>query len=386
MDPDDVSETTAPTDTTPAEGRERPVEPGDRATGLGSWPGTDRQEAARTVVGELPGMPYVPELPARGVGADIVGRGAALLVDLAVEEWPSGYRVARRPGGDHRRAQELLARDLDALDEALGEAGATPPAVKCQVVGPWTLTAGVELRSGHRVLTDRGAVAEFAASLAEGLRTHVAELARRTGAPVVVQVDEPSLPAVLAGSLRTPSGYGTVRAVPASEARALLAELVTAARGAGATAVAVHCCHPTPPLALLGAAGADAVAVDLGALGGAGDPQRSGEHADRGAGPSGRTAPADVLDALGELWESGVELWLGIVPSTDPATRPELHDLARPALDLADRLGFDRARLADRAVVTPACGLAGADPAWARRATSTTVELARAFADPPASW
>jgi methionine synthase II (cobalamin-independent) len=379
VDPDGVSETTAPHDTTPAEGRERPAQPGDRATGIGSWPGTDRQEAARTVVGELPGMPYVPELPARGLGADTVGRGAAMLVDLAVEEWPSGYRVARRPGGDHRRAQELLARDLDALDEALGEAGATPPAVKCQVVGPWTLTAGVELRSGHRVLTDRGAVAEFAASLAEGLRTHVAELARRTGAPVVVQIDEPSLPAVLAGSLRTPSGYGTVGAVPGTDARARLADLVTAARDAGAAAVAVHCCHPTPPLALLGAAGVDAVAVDLGALG-------------------GPDAPGEVLDALGELWESGVELWWGIVPSTDPtdaqgsaagpsiASPPALEDLARPALDLTDRLGFDRARLADRAVVTPACGLAGATPAWARRATSTSVELARAFADPPASW
>jgi Cobalamin-independent synthase, Catalytic domain len=107
--------------------------------------------------------------------------------------------------------------------------------------------------------------------------------------------------------------------------------------------------------------------VDLGALGGA-------------------DAPAEILDALGELWEAGTELWLGLVPSTDPGTHPDLHDLARPALDLADRLGFDRARLADRAVVTPACGLAGASPAWARRATGTTVELARAFADPPASW
>jgi methionine synthase II (cobalamin-independent) len=361
-----VSDTTDPaTPTATPEPRE--PQPGDRATGLGSWPGTDRREAARTVVGELPGLPHVPELPARGVGADVVGRGAAMLVDLAVEVWPSGYRVARRPGGDHRRAVELLARDVDALDEALGEAGATPAAVKVQVVGPWTLAAGVELRTGHRVLTDRGAVAEFAASLAEGLRGHVADLARRTGAPVVVQLDEPTLPAVLAGSLRTPSGYGTVGAVPGAEARTLLGDTITAAREAGAASVAVHCCHPTPPLALFGAAGADAVAVDLGAMGGPG-------------------APPEVLDALGELWEAGTELWLGIVPSTDPAGPPALHDLARPALDLVDRLGFARARLADRAVVTPACGLAGASPAWARRATSTTVELARAFADPPESW
>ena len=183
------------------------------------------------MVGELPGLPHVPELPARGVGADMIGRTAGLLVDIATEVWPSGYRVVRRPGGDHRRGVELLARDVDALDEALGEAGATPAAVKCQVAGPWTLTAGVELHSGHRVLTDRGAVTEFAASLAEGLRVHVAELGRRANAPVVVQIDEPTLPAVLAGSLRTPSGYGTVGAVPGGEARALLAD--TGRRGPG---------------------------------------------------------------------------------------------------------------------------------------------------------
>ena len=362
VDPGAVSETSAS-----AAPEAREPQPGDRATGLGSWPGTDVREAARTIVGEVPGLPHVPELPARGVGADMIGRTAALLVDLAVEVWPSGYRVARRPGGDHRRAEELLARDVDALDEALGEAGARPPAVKCQVAGPWTLAAGVELRSGHRVLTDRGALAEFAASLGEGLRTHVAELARRTEAPVVVQIDEPTLPAVLAGSLRTPSGYGTVGAVPGADARALLESTVSAAKDAGAHEVVVHCCHPTPPLALIGATRPDAVAVDLHALG-------------------GPDAGKEVLDALGEIWEAGTELWLGVVPTTDPATPPELHDLARPALDLADRLGFDRARLADRAVVTPTCGLAGASPGWARRATSTSVELARAFVDPPQGW
>ncbi|WP_396027444.1 methionine synthase [Actinomycetospora sp. TBRC 11914] len=349
---------------TPAAVPDAPLAPEERATGLGSLPGTDQREAARTVVGELPGFPHVPELPARGVGADMVGRAAALLVDLAVEVWPSGYRVTARPGAQHRRGVELLARDVDALDEALGEAGATPRRVKTQVAGPWTLAAGVELRNGNRVLTDPGAVAEFTESLAEGLRGHVAELGRRTGAEVVVQLDEPTLPAVLAGSLPTPSGYGTVRAVPGADARAGLGTLVEAARGAGAAGVVVHCCHPTPPLALLGASGADAVAVDLTAL------DRSGP----------------VLDALGELWDAPTELWLGVVPSTDPDGRPELADLARPALELADRLGFDRARLADRAVVTPACGLAGASPAWARSAMARSVELAQAFADPPSSW
>ena len=338
--------------------------PEERATGLGSLPGTDRREAARTVVGELPDFPHLPELPARGVGADVIGRATALLVDLAVEVWPSGYRVTARPGAHHRRGVEMLLRDVDAFDEALGETGAAPRRVKTQVAGPWTLAAGVETRSGNRVLTDTGAVAEFTESLAEGLRGHVADLARRTGAGVVVQIDEPTLPAVLAGTLPTPSGFGTVRAVPGSEARAGLATLVAAAREAGAVGVVVHCCHPTPPLALLGATGADAVAVDLTALE-----------------PSGA-----VLDALGELWDAPTELWLGVVPSTDPPGRVELESLARPALELADRLGFDRARLADRAVLTPTCGLAGASPGWARTAMARSVELARAVADPPSAW
>lgn len=357
--PDDGS-VPVPGDSTATE----PLRPEERATGIGSLPGVDHHEAARTVVGELPAFPHVAELPDRGVGADIVGRAAALLVDVAVEVWPSGYRVTGRPGAQHRRAVDLLARDVDALDSTLGETGAAPRRVKTQVAGPWTLCAGVELRNGNRVLTDRGAVAEFTESLAEGLRLHVAELARRTGADVVVQLDEPMLPAVLAGSLSTPSGYGTVRTVSGADARAGLAVLVDAARDAGAVAVVAHCCHPTPPLALLGATGVDGVALDLSAL------DRSGA----------------VLDAVGEQWDAGRELWLGLVPAVATGPEPELEALARPALDLADRLGFDRARLADRAVVTPTCGLAGASPRWARTAMARTVELARAFADPPSSW
>ncbi|MGL5863725.1 MAG: hypothetical protein ACRCY9_21000, partial [Phycicoccus sp.] len=58
-----------------------------RATGVGSWPGTSSREAVRTVRdllldGDGLGIPYLPETPARGPGADLVGRGAGLLVDL----------------------------------------------------------------------------------------------------------------------------------------------------------------------------------------------------------------------------------------------------------------------------------------------------------------
>jgi hypothetical protein len=62
--------------------------PDGAATGVGSMPGTDPREAAATIVGELPLLPHLPELPARGVGADMIGRTAGLLVDIAVEVRP----------------------------------------------------------------------------------------------------------------------------------------------------------------------------------------------------------------------------------------------------------------------------------------------------------
>ncbi|GLZ35430.1 methionine synthase [Lentzea sp. NBRC 105346] len=328
------------------------------ATGIGSLPGTDPDEAARIVVGELPDLPHLAELPARGVGADLIGRTAGLLVDLAVEVVTSGYRVTAKPGKDHRRAVDLLRRDLDAFEEALERAGAQPSVVKVQAAGPWTLTAGIELMRGHRVLTDRGALKEFAESLTEGLRQHVREVAKRTGAKVVVQLDEPGLPAVLNGLLPTPSKLGTVPPVPEPEARALLAGVID-----GFEDVIVHCCAPKPPLTLLREAGASAIAFDATLIKG-----------------------TDSLDELGETFEAGTRLLLGLVPSTDPGRPVTLKEVAAPAFELVDRLGFPRSTLAEQAIPTPTCGLAGAKQSWVMRALSLSRDLASAFSEPPEGW
>src|SRR5215217_5744049 len=236
-----------------------PWQPG-AATGIGSMPGEDSAEAASIIFGECPDFPYFPELPARGVGADLFGRTAALLVDLAIEVMPSGYRVTAKPGHEHRRAVDLLRWDMDAVEEVRQQVGA-PGAFKVQFAGPWTLAAGIELTRGHRVLTDRGAVREFAESMLEGLRSHVGELEKRLNAPIVVQFDEPSLPAVLAGALPTASGYGTVPSVHEPEARESLAFVLEETKRITGQPVIVHCCVPRPPIALLHSAGADALAI-----------------------------------------------------------------------------------------------------------------------------
>jgi methionine synthase II (cobalamin-independent) len=335
------------------------------ATGIGSMPGTDAAESTGIVLGELGEFPHMPELPARGVGADMIGRTAAMLVDLAVEYVPSGYRVTARPGGEHRRGVDLLSWDLDAVAEAVQRTGLAPRVIKTQVAGPWSLAAGVELPRGHRVLTDRGALRDFTASLVEGVRAHAAELATRTGATVIVQLDEPTLPDVLAGALSTPSGYGTVPAVRDPDARELLASVIEPlARSTGAPVI-VHCCAARPPVELLRQAGAGAIAVDATQLAG---------------------APSVLLDEVGEAWDKGLVLLLGLVPALEPPRPPTLRSLARPAFELVDRLGFRREMLAELAVATPTCGFAGASVDWVRRALALTRDLAKAFREPPESW
>ncbi|MGW0246911.1 methionine synthase [Nocardia goodfellowii] len=333
--------------------------PGGIATAVGSWPGTDPREAAAIIAGELPDLAHLVELPDRGVGADMLGRVSALLVDMRFDTSTRGYRLAPRPGSVSRRARDLLRADLDALEEVwetTGSAG-TGRVVKVQVAGPLTLAAQVELPGGHRILTDSGAVRDLSESLAEGLRTHVAEVRKRLGADVVVQLDEPSLTDVLNGSLRGVSVLNTVRAVPEPEALAVL-DAVIAAQSAP---VLVHSCANPPAIGFLRGSAAAAIGFDI------------------------TTIATRDLDRIGETLDAGKQLVLGLVPTTAPAIPPTWRDIAEPAVRLIDRLGFARGTLSTQILVSPACGLGAASASWARRALHLTNDVARAFADEPDS-
>jgi hypothetical protein len=322
------------------------------ATGVGSLPGGDAREAAKTATGSFEDFPYLPELPARGPGADMIGRSLGLLVDLYAHVEPSGWRVSDRPGRDTRRARSWLGEDLDALEEfTQGYEGR----LKVQAVGPWTLAAALELHGGEAALQDAGACRDLAASLAEGLRGHLADVRRRIpGAEVVLQFDEPSLTAVLTGRVRTASGYRTYRAVDRQVVEGTLRELFAVHDGD----VVVHSCAPGVPFDLLRRAGADGISFDFSLL-----TEREGE-------------------AVGEAVESGVRIFAGVVPGTDaPLSDPGGSVMG--VRKLWRRLGLAPGTLAESVTVTPSCGLAGASPAYARAAQAHCARAARSLADNP---
>ncbi|MQW76603.1 methionine synthase [Nocardioides sp. dk4132] len=317
------------------------------ATAIGSLPGTEQRdfdEAVRLVLGELPDLPHLPELPGRGATASMTGRALAVVAEFGVDLQPAGWRLTGGGSGiDHRRARSLLGQDLDTLEEqAQGFTGT----FKVQIAGPWTLAATVEKPRGDKILADHGARADLAQALAEGLREHLRDVRRRLPGlqRLVVQVDEPALPAVLGGKVPTASGFGRHRTVDLPEASAHL-EWVLAAVTAEDAVPWVHSCAPGTPLDLLRGAGARGLAVDHSQLSAA-------DH-----------------DHLAEALEAGEEVVLGMVPSTgEAASGPSDARLTEATLRWLDMLGLDPGTVGDRLLISPACGLAGASAAWARQA------------------
>lgn len=319
------------------------------ASTIGSFPGDSPREYAEWVRISLNSLslPALPEMPGRGATASMTGRGVAVMAELGADLQPAGWRLTDASGVDHRRARSLLAQDLDALEE-IGQEYQGP--LKVQVAGPWTLAATVERPRGDKVLADHGARREVAQALAEGIAVHVQEVRRRMAgvSRLVVQIDEPALPAVLGGAVPTASGFGRHRSVEIPEASQALSWVLSAIARAGAEPW-VHSCARDAPWELIRGAGAVGLAVD----------------------PS--MVDASGLDALAAALEAGDPVALGVVPGTAPDPQPGDGETTVQVERWLEMVGLEPGA---GLVVTPKCGLAGATAQWARRA----VELVAASA------
>jgi hypothetical protein len=324
------------------------------ATALGPWPGQDPVEATRIIRGELgsPHLPFLAELPDRGVGADAIGRTSSLLVDLAVDVQPHGWRIVDRPGRDMVRAKSALSTDIHVLPDIAGEDDPAADEFKVQLRGPLSLAAGLHLHNGERALIDYGARRDIAASLAAGVGAHLAKVAAAVpGARLVVQLDEPDIASVLAGTIPTSSGYRTLRSVAGQEVTELWRVVIDALREAGGAEIAIAVPEIEAPFERILAAGADAIAVPLRAL------------------------TTRQWEQLAEAVESGKRLWAGALQADAPGGMPKTSEVVESVRRPWQQLGLPLAALGT-VRVTPSGGLESLSPAAATEVLTRLTQVA----------
>lgn len=288
-------------------------------TAAGSLPGDDFRGAVTAMTEALPERTPVPELPARGVTSQMVGRALGLIDDLAFDLQPAGWRLTDHSDAAHRTAKAQWRHDLDDLEELLHDFHGQ---LKVAVAGPWTLAAGVERPRGDRLLADHGARRDVAQALHEAWLHLTDELRRRLpDVQLCWQLDEPSLMAVRRGQIPTASGFSKHRSVDDQRLAQALAPF---------SAATLHCCAPGNWLDVADLAGFTSIHVDQ--------------------------ALVDI-DALADwIAAAGRSVVLGVV------------DTARADRQSADRI-VDAARRVTRELgagdwlaLAPSCGLAGWKP------------------------
>ncbi|MEZ2389016.1 hypothetical protein AB6813_05600 [bacterium RCC_150] len=325
------------------------------ATALGPWPGTDPVEATRIIRGELgsPHLPFLAELPDRGVGSDALGRTASLLVEMAVDVQPHGWRLVDRPGKDSLRAKSALATDINVLADIAGSEDSPAEAFKIQLRGPLSLAAGLFLHNGERALLDYGARRDITESLAAGIADHISRLrAAVPGAEIVVQLDEPEISSVLAGTIPTASGYRTLRSIPAEEVTGAWRRVIEELRAAGVSETVVSVPEIEAPIQQVLASGADGVALPLKAL------------------------TTRQWEQLAVAVEAGKRLWAGAVPTDDVTARlPHTTALVETVWRPWRQLGLPPSSLG-AVRVTPSTGLAGHSPSAAKDVLARLTQLA----------
>jgi len=311
------------------------------ATSIGSLPHTDPDAAATVVLERNPELPAAPQLPARSAREGMIAQSAHGIHGVAVlddgmlhadaEVVEAGLAEGVPIDGALRPPEDGgLLRFLERID------GRRAP-VKVQLTGPVTLglalaRTGVAFRAAFAVAAD--AVQVRARAMLDQVARHA------PGAPVVVFLDEPSLAVVEHPGFPLPPHA--------------VVDMLTAALASlhGASATGIHCCGPTK-WSLVFEAGPDILSLPVALAGGL-EPAAVGAFLSSGGWVAWGAVPTDapVSDDVSFLWRRLLGVWSDLV-----------------------RGGCPSLPLRERALVTPACGLAGHGPSQAERVLTLTVKL-----------
>ncbi|OPX21107.1 MAG: hypothetical protein BZ151_00105 [Desulfobacca sp. 4484_104] len=338
------------------------VLPALAATGIGSVPFLNSQEAVALILQYLPEIPFWPQMVKLGFQEDMVPQAAGGLPGLRLD---AENRTVSLDGQLDREATltkfyelamsgELASFALhpqeaagffDLLAAVQNQSATSPSFLKGQIAGPVTFAGMVKDQQGKAILFDR----EISQAVTQGLALKAAWQAqeiRRLGKDAVMFFDEPYL-----------TGFGSAfMPISRAEVIATLTEAMDICRQYGEVLFGIHCCGNTDWSMLL-------------------------------------ETPVDILsfDAYGFfdtlilygpavkkfLARGGYLAW-GMVPTspTEPVqTVDQLWERFQEQVIRLTQTGLDRQALLAQSLLTPACGLAYLTPEQAHQALAALAEL-----------
>lgn len=331
------------------------------ATGIGSLPQTDPDEAVALALRYLPEAPIWPQLPRRGYFEHMGGQYSEALPGLVIDETRERFTIdsSRDLTGELERFYErYLAKDEShfaiseshaagfyALERSL-ERGlpAGTRFLKGHVTGP--LTAGISYKDeqGRDIIHNETLFDAVVKNLAMKAAWQIGRLGR-FGKPVVIFLDEPAMETL--GSAFSPAAPELVAEK--------LDEIIDTIHERGGIA-GIHCCG-NADWALIFNTKVDIVNFD--AFG----------YLDR------------VLlypEAIREFVTRGGALAWGIVPTgafTGSETADGLLGQLEEGFRRLEAAGVPRATILRQGIVTPSCGLGSLGPAQAEAILKLTLEI-----------
>jgi hypothetical protein len=337
------------------------------ATGIGSMPHANAENALRIVLGSVPDAPFWPQLPARGLNEQMEVQYSEGLPRVVIDRAKGRMYIDTSGDASMEMAgfyEHFVAENVDAfqitpefsqgiyaLEAALAAAGRRWPYVKVQTTGPLSFGLTIVDETKRAIYYNPEFIDVVVKALVMKCRWQIRKFAR-FAERVICFVDEPILSAF---------GSSTYVSVTRDDVVAKLGEIIEAVHAEGALA-GVHCCGNTEWSILIDA-GVDIVNFD--------------------AFDYGETI-ALYPEAVRRHLESGKTLAWGVVPTNSVKIRAQTVESLVATFDrlvgnLARVTGLETVRIARQAVITPSCGTGSLPVADAERVFALLGETSRAL-------
>lgn len=332
-------------------------------TGIGSVPFRDIDATCRKILEDLPEIPFWPQFVKRSFLEDMIVQPSEALPLLKIRENERSLLVSE----DNRESElvtfyeRFLAEDIDhfaisreyapglytLLELIALQAGHNGGYVKGQSVGPVTFAAGAKDLEGKSLFHDP----ELLEAMVKGLSIKALWQVRRlstSGRKPIIFLDEPYL-----------SGFGSAFSpIERHQVIDLLGTVITYLREKSDALIGIHCCGNTD-WAMLLEAGPDIINFD------------AYEYMDY-----------FLLykdDIIRFLEQDGIVAW-GIIPTSNSMKNESVEDLFAKLKEGLSRLhqwGVDSELLAQRSILTPACGMGTMPPEEAKRGLDLLSRLSK---------